>query len=358
MKEFIIKTSIPSIFILILLVSVNYWGDSAKIFHPNYENKIAEIIFNNSHATNISNFNERILQKELIQKLISSPDIVILGSSRTMLINSTYYENKKVINSSVSGASIQDLIAIFQMYSTKNRLPKKIILGVDPWLFNENNGQIRWQSLRKEYASFENQKIEENDDLLNNKVKQLFSLSYFQASFINLPAVIVGKSDPIATEEIYNHSNTILVDASLSYSKKYREASNEEVNSAARIYSSGGIYSIENFKNISPQIFSEFEQLCIEILKNDIELSFFLAPYHPIVYKKIEQEYHIVLETENKLREFSKKRNIECLGSFNPATYGIESAGFYDGMHSKENTIKKILKVETRNNAYKSLGHW
>ena len=358
MQKFIFKISIFSLLILTFLVSVNYWGDSAKIFHPEYESKIAEIIFSNHNATNISNFDERILQKELINKLNSSPDVLVLGSSRTMLINSTYFKGDKVINNSVSGSSIEDLIAIYQIYHTKNILPKKIILGIDPWLFNKNNGQTRWHSLREEYYSFTNKKIEIEESILNNKAKQLFSLSYFQASFKNLPKVIVGNSEPIATDEIYNQSNTKLVDASLSYGKKYREVSNEQVNINARNYISGNIYSIEKFKNISPQIFKEFEHLCIEILDNNIELSFFLAPYHPIVYGKIKQDYQIVLDTETKILEFAKENSIECLGSFNPKKAGIDNKGFYDGMHSKEQTIKKIMKVRTHNNVYKSLGKW
>lgn len=358
MLKFIYKISIFSLLILTFLISVNYWGDSAKIFHPDYENKIAKIIFSNQNATNISNYDERILQKELINKLESSPDVLVLGSSRTMLINSTYFNDEKVINNSVSGASIEDLIAIFQIYNTKKILPKKIILGVDPWIFNKNNGQIRWHSLSKEYYSFKNKKSENQESILNNKFKQLFSLSYFQASFRNLPNVIVGKSDPIATGKIYNQSNTILMDASLSYAKKYREVSHEQVNIKARNYITGNIYSIEKFNKISPLIFKEFEHLCMAILDNNIELSFFLAPYHPIVYEKIKQDYQIVLETENKLREFAKETNIECLGSFSPITAGIDSQGFYDGMHSKENTIKKIMKVQPNSNVYKSLGNW
>jgi hypothetical protein len=358
MQKFILLTSGCYFLIFSFLISVNYWGDSAKIFHPGYENKIAEILFNNQNATNIANYDERILEKKLINKLKSSPDILVLGSSRTMLINSSYFDAKKVINNSVSGASLEDLIGIFQLYKAKNILPKKIILGIDPWLFNENSGQTRWHSLRKEYNSFINKESEINESTLSIKTKQLFSLSYFQASFRNLPNVIAGISDPIATDEINNNSNTKLVDASLSYGKTYREVSNEEVKIKARKYLSGKLYSIEKFKKISPQIFKEFKYFCQEILENNIELTFFIAPYHPLVYQKVEKDYQMVLETEFKVLEFAKGKNIECLGSFSSIKAGIDSHGFYDGMHSKENTIKKILKVRKHKDVFKSMGKW
>ena len=358
MKKFIFKTTIFSVLTLLFLVSVNYWGDSAKIFHPAYEKKIADIIFTNQNATNISNYDERILQKELIDKLHSNPDILILGSSRTMLINSTFFEEKKVINNSVSGASIEDLIAIYQIYNEKDILPKKIILGIDPWLLNENNGQKRWKSLEKEYTSFSIERKEINKSILNNKVMQLFSFSYFQASLKNLPNVIKGKSEPIASKEKYNQTSTRLVDASLSYGKQYREVSNEEVNNNAKNYISGNIYSIEKFNTISPDILQEFENLCLSILENNIELSFFLTPYHPIVYEKVIQDYSIVLDVENQVVKFAEEKGIECFGSFSPQKVDMKNTDFYDGMHCKEHAVKEIMKVRTHNKVYKSLGNW
>lgn len=358
MKKFIYKTTIFSVLTLLFLVSVNYWGDSAKIFHPSYEKKIADIIFKNQNATNIINYDERILQKELINRLHTNPDVLILGSSRTMLINSTFFGEKKIINNSVSGASIEDLIAIYQIYNEKEILPKKIILGIDPWLLNENNGQIRWKSLEKEYASFSNERKEINKSILNNKFIQLFSFSYFQESFKNLPNVIKGKSEPIASKEKYNQTTTKLVDASLSYGKQYREVSNEEVNNKAKKYISGAIYSIENFNTISPKILQEFENLCLSILENNIELSFFLAPYHPVVYEKVVQDYSIVSDVENKVLKFAEEKGIEYFGSFSPQKVDMSNTDFYDGMHCKENAIKEIMKVRTHNKVYKSLGNW
>lgn len=358
MKKFIYKTTIFSALILSFLVSVNYWGDGAKIFHPDYENKIADIIFKNQNATNISNYDERILQKELINRLHTNPDVLILGSSRTMLINSTFFDNKKLINNSVSGASIEDLIAIYQIYVEKNILPKKIIVGIDPWLLNDNNGQTRWKSLEKEYLSFSNEKKERNKSILDYKMKQLFSFSYFQASFKNLPNVIGGKSEPITSNEKYNQTTTKLVDASLSYGKQYREVSNEQVNNKAKNYISGNIYSIEGFNSLSPKILQEFEQLCLSILENNIELSFFLSPYHPIVYEKVVQNYSIVLDVENQVVKFAEEKGIKYFGSFSPQKAGVNTTEFYDGMHCKEHAVKEIMKVRTHNKVYKSLGNW
>mgnify|MGYP000181580949 CR=1 FL=1 len=61
---------------------------------------------------------------------------------------------------------------------------------------------------------------------------------------------------------------------------------------------------------------------------------------------------------EDVINKFAKKRNMKVFGSFDPTKLRIDNSGFYDGMHSKEKTIQKILKVRTHNNVYKSLVEW
>ncbi len=360
MRKFTFKTSIFSFFILVFLISVNYWGDAAHLFNTSYEKQIAKMIFDNYHVTNISNLDERILQKNLIEKMQQAPDVLVLGSSRTMLINSTFFNNEKFINSSVSGAGLEDVIAIFQIYKQRNILPKKIILGVDAWLFNreDNKRRERWIPLKEFYYQYWGTEEFLKKEYPDYKMKQLFSFSYFQVSLKNLSNVILDRNVPIRSEKIYNKASTILFDGSHSYSKEYREASNEEIDHKAQMYIVGKIYGLENYREIDTRLWTEFKYLCQDIIDNNIELSFFISPYHFFAYEKIEKNYPIVLQVEKKIKEFADENNIKYWGSFNPQELGIDNSGFYDGMHCKENTVKKILKVRTQNNTYKSLGEW
>ena len=56
--------------------------------------------------------------------------------------------------------------------------------------------------------------------------------------------------------------------------------------------------------------------------------------------------------------KFAKEKEIEYFGSFSPQKAGVDNTDFYDGMHCKEHTIKKIMKVRTHNKGYKSLVSW
>ena len=338
MKKFIYKSLLFSILFIAIIMLVNYNGDAANLFKEGFEKKIVSIITKKKNATNLSNFDRRILAREIVDASTKSPEILILGSSRIMLINSSYFFNQTLINNGVTGASIQDIIAIYQMYKTKKILPRKIILGVDPWIFNINNEQSEWLTLSKEYYSYYNKENIETKNI--HKIKQLLSLAYFQSSYKNL----FSNSLPLSVNKRYNDTNTILYDGSLTYGKEYRENTQEVVNNKAKTFLQNGIYSLEKFDSISSDLSSEFQNFCNEILNNDIELNFFLTPYHPIVFKKIENEYKIVLEIENMIEEFAKKSNIKYAGSFSPKKSNLNETHFYDGMHLNEEGVKIILK--------------
>lgn len=346
MQRFIYKFLIISLPVLFLLITVNYFGDAARIFDSEYEEEMAETLMNGSFVTNISNYDERVFQKELINRMNNAPEILVLGSSRTMLINSAYFPNQTIFNNSVSGASIEDIIALFQLYKERNILPKKIIIGIDPWLLNENNGQSRWKSLEYFYNKYNNQSDSQITTSSLHKYGELLSLSYFQASIKVITQKIAGTSKPKATLKKFNETNTKLTDGSLVYREDYRNATQNQINSKIDGYITGNIYSIENFETISDDIWTEFQEFISTLKKENISVEFFLCPYAPKVYDKVSINYPNVEKSENLIVKFAKANGIKVYGSFDPYGLGFNETFFYDGMHCKEKGIKEILNVK------------
>ncbi|MBU2019820.1 MAG: hypothetical protein KJ941_09250 [Bacteroidetes bacterium] len=337
MRKFILKTALFSLVILSITTVVNLLGDPANIFNG-YEKRMTEIILQDGIVTNLSNYDERLLQKELILNAPDELDLAVLGSSRTMMINSTLFPSQTFLNSSVSGATIEDLIALFQVYKKNGKLPKEFILCVDPWLFNKSNNQTRWKSLMDDYNNFKQQPASFYFPLF--KYQQLISFSYFQKSIQNIPNKYVPK--PSKTE--LNLHNTRLRDGSLVYGKDFRESSVEEVIQYAKKDATRNLGVLTDFNSISPSIWADFELLCKEIMKNNIRLTFILTPYHPIVYNKVLSDFPKVIETETLINQFAKTQNLTLIGSFNPAKTGTTESGFYDGVHCKMSALQQIIK--------------
>lgn len=335
--------------ILIILISVNYFGDAAKLFHHDYEKKMAEIINSGQYVTNISNYDERLFQMEMISNGNIKPNVLIMGSSRTMLLNSNMLSEVSLFNSSVSGASIEDIIGIYQLYKENNKLPQKIILGVDPWIFNDNHGQKRWHSIAEYYENFIGSTSRKHGSFF--KYKELFSFSYFQSSIKMLPRIIAKNSEPQPTNIKVNITDTKLTDGSMVYSRSFRDGSLNEIENRIKSFiADGNIWSVENFNSISERFWNEFEKLMTDMNNNKIEIEFYLAPYAPLVYSKIvsEDRYEMVIKTEEIIKDFAKSNNISVYGSYSPFELGMDNRLFYDGLHPNEIGINMILEMNNK----------
>lgn len=343
MKTFIRKTTALATPFLVILTAINFYSDPANIFSVSTEKQMADIVKSGRFVTNISNFDHRLFQKELLTEASFKPDLIVIGSSRSMPVGSDYFSGYTLMNHSVNGASIEDIIAIYQMYIDNAAVPKKVVIGIDPWTFNENSNQDRWKTISEEYNRFKGIKSDAGFDY--SKYKQLFSISYLKHSFSNLPARYNDENKPLATNNKYNQAVTKLSDGSSTYTASLREATAAEIKANAYSYISGEVYGIENFKEISKRQWSDFELLISNMKKNKIEITFFLSPYHPIVYKRIQSNYPMVLKSEEKIIEFAAHNNIHVLGSFNPDNLHMDESYFLDGMHCSEEGIKLIFKT-------------
>lgn len=340
MKKFILSTFIYCIPFILLIISTNYFIDPAKLFNQNYEDEMVDILMENKFVTNISNYKERIFQEKFIKKLKYTPEVVVLGSSRARTINTEMIGVRSLINNSVSGASIEDLIGIYQMYIENDRIPKKIILGIDPWTLNENNDQVRWKSISEYYYRF---KKSEGTNARNPFLNELVSISYFQSS---IKKIVKGNkiSSPTPTITKVNNTNTMLSDGSNVLSYSLMNISQEEVNEKVKTYlNREQIYGLRGFNEISTKALVDLELFLTELESRQIDVVFYLSPYHPQVWRKIEKGYKKVLLTESLIKGIAIEKKISVKGSFNPLETNVNLGDFRDGMHIQQSGVNKIL---------------
>ncbi len=355
MRNFIKKIIVVLFPAFLLLISINFFGDAAHLFSDKYYTKMAAYLKKGYNITNVENYNERILQKKIIVDHRPCPDVAVIGSSRLMLINSSYFPNQVFFNNSVTGASLQDIIAIIGLYDEKGCFPKKIIMGIDPWMLNAKNGSHRWKTLYDEYNSMNSKilnKVDETKGGFSNKLKmflaknsfykELISPSYFQNSLVSITS-----SDPDLkpTNLTVNNTFTKLSDGSITYDLKYRSASEEEIALKVDEYIINSIYGIENFNELNTNLQLKLEALTAFLIKKGVEVEFILLPYHPKVYSFIssKEKYINVKNSEDYIKKFALQNKLIVRGSFNPEYGKVQSSDFYDGMHLNERGIDKMM---------------
>lgn len=281
-----------------------------------------------------TNMDERRFIKSRIAYEGNVPDYVVLGSSRIMQVG-RHILDEKILNFSVSGASVEDHLAIWWMLKQKYS-PKVIFIGADPWLFNNKSNQNRWQALNFEYGmalgelgisrqGYGDAEVEKRDFFLTTVFRELYD------------SVNVSKGSAV-TDDLPGLQDKIRHDGSRIYNSAVAMRSSDEVARDLRRYLE---YAM------SPFVFSQeradiFEKFLLNIAKSR-EVILVLSPYHPQLYRLMDSERRQFVEVEHQFRDIALRTGVKIIGSYDPVKVGCDGDEFFDGMHPKDSCMKKVI---------------
>ncbi|MBF0220263.1 MAG: hypothetical protein HQL49_12165, partial [Gammaproteobacteria bacterium] len=148
----------------------------------------------------------------------------------------------------------------------------------------------------------------------------------------------INRSEIIANNDFPDSKDKIRHDGSRVYNTSYNSKSQQEI-----------VRQFDNLINyeISPYLFSDksvavFESF-IKGFADKQNIILILSPYHPKLYERIKNEQKIVIDMEKIFHNIAKKYKIKILGSYDPAQVGCKETDFYDGMHPRDNCMKRVL---------------
>lgn len=342
MKRFIFIALVNALVGIIILVSVNFKIDSANVFNP--ESFYSSVTKNLSKGQNIifnGNWDERLFKKHLLlsNNKYDAP-LFVIGSSRAMQINSEML-NTPILNIGVSGAALQDYLGFYSMIKTTKKT-SKILLVIDPWVFNKNNGEFRWISLKNEMDSYFYQNTLNNpyinQNIYSDRLLNLFSFSYLQE---NIKIIINPKKSYKLTLDNESYSDNIYrYDGSLKYSNKYHSRDTNEIKLQTTKYVQKDIYHMSNFNEIDSTVIIDFIK---QIIKDKNQLFILLMPFNPQIYSELSKKVPNIEKSEDFIYKLGSNLNIPVKGSFNPANLDITTNCFLDAMHLKNNGIQKVM---------------
>lgn len=334
-----------------MTATFNFITDSAGIFHPqHFLVEASRTLLQGKIVAGLTNFDERKLQEIIIKQNDKKMDFITLGSSRSLMVRKRYFlhNNVNYFNHSLSGDSIQDLIGIVGIYKqAKGYIPKHILITVDPWLFNANNGQNRWRSIENYYffmltelGGSVHAKRESIEQKWERK-KQLINSTYTLANINSLKkheqpfylATTVDTNDYLREP-----------DGSIDYPFNIRHINPQQAQQAAiAAVKSGHAYSFNQFNQLANT--EEFESFIHYLIKNKIHISFFLPAYQPDAYALLltDPRYQIILQVENYVKQFAKQNHIPIYGSYDPRPYHFTYKEFFDDVHGHEIVTEKIF---------------
>src|SRR5690554_4841731 len=183
---------ILSVLILPLLLtgSVNYLIDPDYTLRKDYIPEAASALANGKLLSGPINANGRLLKREWIKQLEHHPEVLVLGSSRTMGVTQDLFAGKSFFNASVSNCTFQDMYAFADLVEKRqNGFPDEIIVCCDQWLFGNSFQEKRWLYNRKNFirilkesGNISPRKFPPKWKLQKEWIKELFSVRYFVRS--------------------------------------------------------------------------------------------------------------------------------------------------------------------------------
>lgn len=305
-------------------------GIITSSLNTNFENSAAKLLKENT-AIFAVNMDERLFVKNRVQYEDMHPDNLIIGSSRAMQI-SNFNSSGSNLNLSVSGASLEDLIAISYMASKKYE-PEKIYISADPWLFNSNNGENRWSSISDDYEEAI-RLINGRETLPRSESEHLMPFnSFFSDVYNKLNSRNISSPDdePGLIDKIRH-------DGSRVYNIEYasQPTSVVERNSLSALSYGMNDYRFSRKRQL------DFESFLLR-LREDFKVTLILSPYHPKAFREIQLNRLNFIEIEKTFRDISRRTKVNIIGSYNPKLSNCAAEEFYDGMHPRESCMTKIL---------------
>ena len=173
-KKWLEKFLVIFLALLSCIVLFNVLVDGVGFFQLNagLKDAVANLLKGKMVAGWFGTRDERELQRLIIKYYQGHRDMAVIGSSRAMQLRKRFIQgNVDFFNHSVSGAGVEDFISIIGIYREKGVLPKTVVLGIDPWIFNRNNGLSQsWKYLEKYFREMMTE-IDKTGREMHNRVE-------------------------------------------------------------------------------------------------------------------------------------------------------------------------------------------
>lgn len=338
--------------ILLVVAGFTYRVDPGDIFCNALVETCGKWMLEGHDISITQNYNERLLQKYLLENDIRDYDVLILGSSRVMDIGTPLFPEGSFRNVGVSGASVEDLIALYFLYEKEHGKPRKVVIGVDAWLLNAASGRNRWKSLAKEYeygkGKIQGKEIDDFCAIDLEKYTQLISWPYLNESIKKIKSEVGGNGRNYCLADdkcaLPDNAQIKCSDGSILRSVEMLAADAEP---KARSYISGKeVYSLEKYNKLDERLCKEVRMFISYLKSHGIEIVLYLPPYHPIVYSFLQdsEKYRIVLEAEDFFRAMAEDYGMPIVGSYDPERCGLSNKDFLDGMHMRRESVEMFLR--------------
>ncbi|MCH2232353.1 MAG: DUF1574 domain-containing protein [Crocinitomicaceae bacterium] len=334
--------------ILLTMIWVNWTVDPAHLLSNKFYTDAAQKL-KSSNIVLPGNCNEHLLIKEMLAEQTKKSGLV-LGSSRSLIINEAEFGSADFFNLSLSASNLEDIIAAYGIYYSKFGIPKKVIIGIDPWIFNENRTSEKHFALADEYnAVAELLGFEKVPNEGLKHYSNLISPTYLQESILS---IMKDGFEETLSEQVDDltlpHKNKIKLSNGTIVYPNISLPNKELIDQGVKVfYNDDMVLGFNEYEKLSESKTNMLRTFLVH-LKEQAEVILFFPPYHPDMWKHIKEnrKYQNAVKAEEHTRKLANELGIETIGSYDPSKYELKSTDFYNAVHANHWAHQKIFGVE------------
>jgi hypothetical protein len=291
--------------------------------------------------------------------LIDRPDVLLLGSSKILLADSSMFPGKKVFNSGLSGASVEDYISVWQALKAGGKLPRSVVAFVEPWFFNRHSGQVRWKTnavLYKQFVDDHGGTLDGNplSNLWRNRLQpslaelqDVFTWSTFRAALLARRDDIGGTVIPLAALPVDRGGRRF--DGSFVYPPaEIQPMTVEQAARTARQFVSGDVFAMRAWE-ADDETIRRFDVLLSEMVSSGAGVTIVQPPYQPFVLEILRKRPDMsgIFSAATRILERSTGRfsnRVHFCDVLDAAAVACGPTDFFDGTHQIQACTRRILE--------------
>lgn len=293
------------------------------------------------------NLNIRRWKDELVRRLASTPDVVLLGASHWQEAHAGLVRSERMFNGHVHRDYWEDLLGVVEVYVRNNRLPKRMIIAVRDKQFTplEMRKDFLWEPGIPNYRAMADRLGLAKEDAWKTypyqRMKERLSLSML---FNNVTRWYNAKERPRETAELhFDHLDTLLPDGSILWSADHMAIFTPE--RAKRDALSFAEHARGNPPVVDPRGVEAFDALLGFLKKQGVQVVLVHPPFNPLFYDAVKNSPY--LEGLDKIRAitsgFAAKHGLHVIGEFDPARVGCTADQYIDAEHANPACLRKVF---------------
>jgi hypothetical protein len=317
--------------------------------------EVAHALASGSFISFLANdFHDKCVVAAMIDTWPPVPDVVAIGSSRTMQLRANLFPKSSFYNASVFAARLPDYMGLVELMDQHGKLPKTLIIGLDAWALDGDDSDPRWGgffwdstrlllSTTGDYATAASYVVRYAEAALK-RIGGHFGIG---ESRITVKRILECRC--LAPFENFEISQTAIgdyltkaPDGSITYEPALRNRTDQAL--AASGQASVAAY-LKAKHSLSPVLVHTLWQFVDYLASRGTRPIFWLAPYSPLEYEMIisRDRGTLIPATEAAVRSGARQRRLHVIGSYDPAAEECEIGEFIDWQHPAPACIEKAF---------------